>query len=110
MDIGTQIIAIRKEKGISQSQLGKAVGVSREMIGKYERNDTMPSIEIAKRIADALDTSLDYLTGASTESNLDEKAFKMMQAIETLNEDAKDKLYFLVNAVIRDTKTQETYS
>ncbi len=33
------------------------------MIGKYERGDAVPSIEAAKKIADAIQVSLDYLAG-----------------------------------------------
>ncbi|MFC3198293.1 helix-turn-helix domain-containing protein [Parapedobacter deserti] len=37
------------------------------MIGKYERGEAVPSIE-AKKFADALEISLDYLVGASTQT------------------------------------------
>jgi len=30
-------------------------------LGKYERDDAIPSIEVAKKIADAFEVSLDYL-------------------------------------------------
>ena len=32
-------------------------------MGRYERNEVLSSIEIARKIADILDVSLDYLTG-----------------------------------------------
>jgi len=38
-------------------------GVSRVMIGKYERGEAVPSIGAAKKIADAFEVSLDYLVG-----------------------------------------------
>ena len=40
---------LRKEKGWNQTELATASGVSREMIGKYERGDAVPSIEAAKK-------------------------------------------------------------
>jgi transcriptional regulator with XRE-family HTH domain len=43
--------------------LGKAVGVSGEIIGGYERNEVLPTIEVAARIAKVLEVSLDYLAG-----------------------------------------------
>jgi transcriptional regulator with XRE-family HTH domain len=33
------------------------------VLGRYERNEVYPSIDIARKIADILDVSLDYLTG-----------------------------------------------
>ena len=63
MDIASIIAALRKEQGLSQTDLSKKSGVSREMIGKYERMEAVPSIEAAKKIADAFEVSLDYLVG-----------------------------------------------
>ena len=49
MNIGDKITALRKAKDMSQTDLGKAVGVSREIIGRYERNEVLPSVEVAKK-------------------------------------------------------------
>lgn len=62
MNIGDKITDLRKQKNMNQTELGKAAGVSREIIGRYERNEVMPSIEVAAKIAEALDVSLDYLS------------------------------------------------
>jgi len=43
------------------------------MVGKYERGYAIPSIEVAKRIADALEVSLDYLVGEGTNSKFEKK-------------------------------------
>lgn len=110
MDIGTKIIEVRKQKGLSQIDFAKAVGVSREMIGRYERNEVMPSIEVAKKIANALEVSLDYLAGDAKLAAVDKQTLRLMNDIEELEPAIKDKLFFLANAVIRDAKTQRAYS
>lgn len=51
METGNIIITFRKEKDWSQSQLATNSGVSREMIGKYERGEAVPSLDAAKKIA-----------------------------------------------------------
>jgi transcriptional regulator with XRE-family HTH domain len=43
---------LRKQKGWSQAEMADRSGVSREMIGKYERGESVPSIDAAKKIAD----------------------------------------------------------
>lgn len=63
-----------------------------KMIGKYERNEAQPSIDAAKKIADALEVSLDYLVGEGINSKLDKQALKRLQDLELL-EDNKRKLY-----------------
>ena len=50
MDISSKITELRKQKGWSQYQLSKQIEVSREIIGRYERGDAMPSIEIVKKL------------------------------------------------------------
>jgi len=110
MNIGSKISEIRKQKNVSQSDFAKAVGVSREMIGRYERGEVMPSIEVAKKIADALEVSLDFLAGNSKTAALDKQTLRLIHDIEELEPAVKDKLFFLANAIIRDAKTTKAYS
>ena len=110
MNIGDKISALRKEKNLSQTDLGKAANVSREIIGRYERNEVLPSIEVAAKIADVLEVSLDYLAGNSKKTAVDKKTMKLIHDIEDLEPSIKDKLIFLANAVIRDSKTKKAYA
>lgn len=57
---------LRKEKNLSREGLAKMICTSGPIIGRYERGDMMPSIEIATKIADALEVSLDFLVGKSS--------------------------------------------
>jgi transcriptional regulator with XRE-family HTH domain len=110
MNIGDKITALRKQKELSQTDLGKAAGVSREIIGRYERNEVLPSIEVAAKIADVLEVSLDYLAGNSKKAAVDKKTMKLIHDIEDLEPSIKDKLIFLANAIIRDAKTGKAYA
>ena len=108
MKIGDRITQARKHLKWSQSELGQKVGVSREIIGRYERSEVSPSIEVAIKIAEALNVSLDYLAGGNV-AHFDNKTIKLIEEIEALTPDVKDKLYFLANAVIRDYKAGQAY-
>ena len=61
LNIGERIIQLRKAKKWSQDELAKKINSSRIMIGKYERNDNAPSIEVLSKLAKAFKVSLDYL-------------------------------------------------
>ncbi len=61
MTFGEKVTLARKNKRWTQTELGKEIGSSRDIIGKYERDEIKPSIEVAAKIADVLNTSLDYL-------------------------------------------------
>jgi transcriptional regulator with XRE-family HTH domain len=80
------------------------------MIGKYERGEAIPSIDTAKKIADALEVSLDYLVGEGINSKLDKQALKRLQDLEHLDEDKKKTLYDLIDTYIRDAKARKAYS
>lgn len=54
MEIGNRIVQLRKQKGMGRDGLGKAVGTSGAIIGRYERDEMNPSVEMAAKIADAL--------------------------------------------------------
>lgn len=110
MNIGERIVALRKENNWSQSDLAKAVGVSRVIIGKYERDDASPSIDIAKRIADAFDVTLDYLVGEGQNSTFDKITLERIEAIVKMDSNTKSNLFSIIDAVIRDYKAKQTYS
>lgn len=110
MNIGIKMTELRKLKSLSQTDFAKIIGVSREMIGRYERGEVMPSIEVAKKIADALEVSLDYLAGNSKKAAVDKQTMKLIHDIEELEPSIKDKLIFLANAIIRDSKTGKAYA
>lgn len=61
MTFGKRIAYAHKQKKMIQADLDKAIGTSGDIIGKHERGEINPSIEVAAKIADALGVTLDYL-------------------------------------------------
>ena len=110
MNTGKIIVDLRDKKGWNQSELADKSGVSRVMIGKYERGEAVPSIEAAKKIADALEVSLDYLVGEGINSKLDKKNLKRLQELEHLEDEKKKTLYDLIDTYIRDAKARKAYA
>ena len=80
------------------------------MIGKYQRGEAVPSIEAAKKIADALEVSLDYKVGEGINSKFDKRTLKRLQDLELLEEDKKSTLLDLIDTYIRDSKARQAYS
>ena len=60
--IGTTISALRKEKGVTQEELAKHVGISAQAVSKWE-NGGVPDIELLPKIADYFGISIDRLFG-----------------------------------------------
>lgn len=55
--------ALRKAKGLTASQLGEMVGVSGSAISQYETGKKNPSYPVLLALADALETTVDRLSG-----------------------------------------------
>lgn len=62
--IGKRIEYIRKKRGLSQTELGKSIGVTKKTIIEYENKNNIPINKI-KKIAITLDVTTDYLLGIS---------------------------------------------
>ena len=62
-DIGGRIIALREMLNLSQIGLARQVGLSATTLSKYEKNLREPRADIIIKLADALQTSSDYLLG-----------------------------------------------
>ncbi len=64
--VGSQIARLRKEKGLTQNDLGDRLGLSFQAVSKWERGETLPDTAILLDLANALETSVDFiLTGGS---------------------------------------------
>jgi transcriptional regulator with XRE-family HTH domain len=111
MKLGDKITMLRKQKNISQVELAEKTGISRDGISKYERGDIVPSVEYAKRMADALGVSLDFLVSEDArEEALDKEAVKRIRDIQKLPDEEKDKVLSVIDALIRDFKTRKAYA
>src|SRR5690606_2950872 len=110
MTFGERITLIRKQLKWSQEDLAKKIGTSAPIIGRYERNEIKPSIEIAKKIADELSVTVDYLLGGSDKMVLDKKLMKRIEDIEALPEKEKEKIFDYIDLVIRDIKIKKAHA
>lgn len=107
---GKRLRECREAKKLSQDHVAKKLEFHGAVIGRYERNEVSPSVDVAKKIADALEVSLDYLAGGSDKAAFDKQTLKLIDEIEELEPAIKDKLIFLANAIIRDAKTGKAYA
>jgi len=113
--LGSRIIELRKAKNWSQSQLADKVGVSYAQIGRYETKDSQPPAAVLKKIADALDTTVDFLINGNTEdkakaSLVDAEVIRYFKEVDTLPQEDKSALLRVIAGFIRDVKTKQAYA
>ena len=61
LDMENVIRALRKERGISQEELAKRCGVTRQTVNAIENNKYDPTLVLAFRLARELGTTVDQL-------------------------------------------------
>lgn len=109
MELGQNIMLIRKKKGLSQADLGKIIGTSGDVIGRYERGDIKPSIEVVEKIAEAFEVSIDYLVG-KTNIIVDKQVIERLENITSLSDEKKDYIFNLIDMCLRDFKNKQAYA
>ena len=68
MTLGQNIQTARKAKGMSQETLAEKIGVSRQALGKWEKDTALPGLDNLQALAAELGTGVDALLGAQAES------------------------------------------
>jgi len=109
MTFGERLAQVRKRKKMSQADVGKKVGINGDAYGRYERNEVRPTIEMAVKISQAFEVSLDYLTGNS-DIELDKATLDRVQEVTKLSDKDKDYIFVTLDALIRDFKNKRAYS
>lgn len=106
MTFGERITYARKQKKMTQNDLGKTVGTSGDIIGKYERNEIKPSIDTAAKIAEALSVTIDYLVKEGEYQNIDNETLKRMKQLEKLSPEDKSHVFAMLDAFFAKSKLQ----
>ena len=82
MNIGENILKMRKEKGITQEQLADVLCISAGAISKWETSASIPDIAMLPKIAGFFGVSIDKIFGfALTESDTPEEIIKKVKEL-----------------------------
>jgi len=107
-----RIRELRRQKNLSQTEMGKIVGLHYTHISRYERGLSIPASDTLKRLAEGLGVTADYLIEGKTnevaKAKLEDKdLLQMFKEVESLQEDDKMVVKKLLNAFLTNKKIQE---
>lgn len=107
-----RILDLRRDRGWSQPELGKNIGTSGAIIGRYERGEMTPSIEVARKFAEAFEVSLDYLVidRDLPPSLRDRTMIERWKELDELGSEDRERILYLVDGLIRDAKARQAYA
>lgn len=108
MDFGDNIVQLRKQKEWSRDDLAKQVGTSGAIIGRYERNEITPSVDMAAKIAEALGVSLDYLVGSVSVVVKDKKMLYRLELLEKVSAEDKHTILKVMDSLLKDAQLTHT--
>lgn len=63
MEFKDRLKEIRTQRGITQRELGRAIGVSHASVAMYETGKRTPEVETLEAICDFFNVSMDYMRG-----------------------------------------------
>jgi len=103
---GKKLRECREAKKLSQNELAKLIEAHHSIIGKYERDEVKPSIDVVKKIANILDTTVGYLLGESQDKNLlkDPTMLKRLNEISSFNDYDKEHILYTIDGLIKSVK------
>lgn len=84
--LGSSLFHARKNAGLTQEEVAERLGVSRQTIGKWEADETLPDIRQSKRLATAYGTTLDELI------SFDLDVAQVEEAIERTSDEVTEKV------------------
>ena len=102
---------LRKKKGFSQAQLAEMINVHFAQVSRYERGETKPNAEAMTKLAQALDTTTDYLMNGTVgdiieSAGLDKEIIARFKEVQQLDTAEKKVVLSLLDAFIAKSKIQ----
>jgi len=103
---GKKLRDTREAKGYSQAELAKKINSYHSIIGKYERDEVKPTIDVVKKLAEVLDTTAGYLLGETEDRELlkDPSMLKRLNDIAKFPEQDKNCILYALDAMINNVK------
>ena len=82
MNLGEQILFLRKNRQITQEQLARELGVTNQAVSKWESGQCMPDIQLLPDIARFFKVSIDELMGVEKEEREDALLIRIKNALD----------------------------
>jgi len=87
MSIGERISELRARENITQGELARVMGVSRQAVSKWETDQSSPDTLNLIRLAEVLDTDIEYLaTGRNSHLRRPPVVIKSIETVEKIVE------------------------
>lgn len=83
MNIGKKLKSLRISQQLTQTEMGKRLGIPTSTLGMYERNKRTPSPDVLAKYIDFFDVSYDYILGNNS-SKSNSKKYKTIDVLSSI--------------------------
>ena len=93
IQIGKFIAALRRERGLSQEQLGEKLGVTNKTVSRWETGNNMPDLDILVELADLYSVDLrEILSGERKNEQMNEELKETVLQVADYTSEEKARL------------------
>lgn len=103
---GTRLRYLRKQRGLSQTELGELSNIHFSHISRYERGAAQPTADTLKRLAQALTVSVAHLVEDSDAPIEDPEIRQQLREIESLSEPDRQVVKRLLSAFLFEQRVK----
>ena len=102
-----RLTVLRKERGLTQEQLGDLAELTKLQIHRYERGTSQPTMEALKRLSLALCSSIDELVFEDDERGPDDELKLQFEAVCRLPDTEKQAIKLLIEGMLVKHQTKQ---
>ena len=95
-----RLTAIRKARALTQEGLGNLASLTKLQIHRYERGSSQPTLKTLKRLALALNTSIDLLVFEDNERKPKDELLMLFEGVNRLDENEQKLIKELIQSVM----------
>jgi transcriptional regulator with XRE-family HTH domain len=112
MELGEKIKTLRKRQGLSQEELAERVEINSTHLSRLETGKYQPSIDVLKRLAEALEVSADHLLSAEAEEPAEvhirnKPLADRIRLIDSLEESDQQALIQVIDSMLTKHRMRE---
>lgn len=107
--IQEQITFLRKQKGLTQEELAKALGVTNQAVSKWESGQCCPDIQLLPNLAKLFEVTVDELLGCNSAKGLGDICLNLKDYFTALPEKESFEKAYRIAALLHDIAVTDGY-
>ena len=114
MTFGEKIRQLRKRKKLTQEQLAELINSHENQIGRYEKDQSVPTAPAIIKLAEVFNVTTDYLL-LENENSLsvkisDSELFDLFQEVDKMDEEKKALVKRIIELVVNEDRIKKMVS